>query len=222
VGFDDDDYTDNLAFSIADQWGVLAVGQVTDSVFGKTRRNLGAGNASLAFDQFVGGLEDDGAFYSIRFNSYELAATVDEKGGFELGANFERPIGVSSYFGALRLRKGEIISGEGSLGGAVVLAYSYGSLSFDTQVGIERIDTVHSGEIEHLFSSFGLGYKTGPLALSVEAGVGKLDDRKRYSATVGSRWDLARGLSLNLGVNYRNTEDIVKDTIAKGSLRYEF
>lgn len=220
--FDDDDYSDNLAFSITDHWGVIAVGQVTGSVFEKTRRNRGIGNASLAFDQFVGSLEDDGAFYSIRFNSYELAATVDEAGGFELGANFERPIGVSSYFGALRLRKGEITSGEDSLGGAAVLAYTYGSLTLDTQLGIERIDSVDSGEIEHLFSSLGLSYKAGPLALSVEAGVGKLDDRKRYSAAFGSRWDLARGLSLNLGVNYQNTEDRTEDTIAKASLRYEF
>lgn len=225
-GFDDDDYRGNLAFSITDYWGVVAVGQVTGSVFEKTRRQRGAGNASLAFDQFAGGLKDEGIFYSVRFNSYEFAATVDREGGFELGANFERPIGASSYFGGLRLRKGETtITGGGSrdtLGGAAVLAYTYASLTIDTQLGIESVGSVYSEEIEHLFSSLGLSYKTGPLTVSAEAGLAKLADQKRYSAAFGSRWDLARGLSLNLGVNYQNTENSVEDTVARGSLRYEF
>lgn len=225
VGFDDDDYRGNLALSIADYWGVIAIGQVTGSVFEQTRRQRGTGNANLAFDQFVGGLEDEGIFYSVRFNSYEFAATVDKEGGFELGANFERPIGASSYFGALRVRKGEAITGgeiQDTLGGAAVFAYTYASLTVDTQLGIERIDSIDSDEIEHLFSSLGLSYKTGPLTVSAEAGLAKLDGQKRYSAAFGSRWDLARGLSLNLGVNYQKTEDSTADTIARGSLRYEF
>jgi len=225
VGFDDDDYHDNLALSIADYWGVLAIGQVTGSVFEQTRRQRGAGNANLAFDQFVGGLKDEGIFYSVRFNSYEFATTIDKEGGFELGANSERPIGASSYFGAVRFRKGETITGgeiQDTLGGAAVFAYTYASLTVDTQLGIERIDSINSDEIEHIFSSLGLSYKTGPLTISAEAGLAKLDGQKRYSAAFGSRWDLARGLSLNLGVNYQNVEDSTEETIAKGSLRYEF
>ena len=225
VGFDDDDYRGNLAVSVTDYWGVLAVGQVTGSVFEKTRRQRGAGNASLAFDQFAGGLKDEGGFYSVRFNSYEFAATVDREGGFELGANFERPIGASSYFGGLRLRKGETITGgvsRDTLGGAAVFAYTYASLTIDSQVGIESVDSLYSGENEHLFSSLGLSYKTGALTVSAEAGISKLADQKRYSAAFGSRLDLARGLSLNLGVNYQKTENSAGDTIARGSLRYEF
>jgi hypothetical protein len=76
----------------------------------------------------------------------------------------------------------------------------------------------------------GIHYKVRKLTLSAEGHVGKLDGNSETSAALGLRYDLARGLSLNFGYNYANTDadidGIAIQSVDKseffGSVRYEF
>lgn len=224
----DDEYTDNAALSISDEWGTLAGGNVTGSVYEKTRRQRGVGNAVLSNDNFLGGLDETGGFYSVRYNSYELSITADQEGRAEVGVSFERPIGQSSYFTSARIRKGDtsenssIANDADSLGGAIVGEYRYGSFLIDGQVGYEHIDHGNiSSEDDHIFGSLGTQYKSGAYSFSIEGGLGRYNDDEHRSASLGSRIDIARGASLNFGVNYTFSNDH-DDTSALGSIRYEF
>ncbi|MGM0423212.1 MAG: hypothetical protein ACQEQL_08980 [Pseudomonadota bacterium] len=223
----DDEYTDNIAAFISDEWGLVSVGNVTGSVNENTRRRRGTGNANLRFDDFLGGLDETGAFYSVRTNAYQLSVTADQEGRGELGLSYARPIGNSYYFLSLRGRKGH--TAEGSLaagsgdtyGAAVVGSYTYANIVIDSQLGYENIDRDAGDTAERVFGSAGLHHKQGRFSSSVEGHIGSVDGDTETSAAIGARLDLVRGASLNFGYNFadlKNTE--IQEAMA--SLRYEF
>ncbi|MEM9123077.1 MAG: hypothetical protein AAGB03_07110 [Pseudomonadota bacterium] len=224
----DEEYTDNVALSLSDAWGVLAGGNVTESVREKTRRARGVGNAELANDNFFGALEEAGGFYSVRFNSYEVSVAADGEGRAEAGLAFERPIGKANYFLSARVRKGDTSEGSAldaeaeTLGGAVVAEYSYASWQLDAQAGYESIDLEDAGdENDHMFGSLGVQYKFGAYSFSAEGGIGAYDGEDRHAFALGSRVDVARGFSVNLGLNHKEVDE-EEDTTALASGRYEF
>lgn len=224
----DDEYTDTASISISDEWGTVALGNVTGSVFELSRRQRGVGNAALSNDNFLGALDQDGAFYSVRYNMVQLAATADAQGNFETGIIFEQPIGQSQYFSSLRVRKANtdnnpIFPGASdTLGAAWVGSYQYASYLLDAQIGYENIDIAGADEKDDFFfSSLGAGYKYGAYSFSLEGGFGRYDGQNMRSASFGNTIDIARGLSFNIGVNYlnQNNEDFAE---AVSSLRYNF
>lgn len=224
-----DEYNDNVALFIADEWGTIAVGNVTGSVFEETRRKRGIGNAELANDNFLGALDQWGAFYSVRYNSYLLSMTADLEGRAEAGLSFERPIGPSSYFVSARLHKGDLAENEDgtsgdSYGAALVGAYTYASFTIDSQLGYEVVEDylgASSDDEDRPFASLGMQYQYGAYALSLEGGVGEFNDNTLQSAALGGRMDVARGMSFNVGVNYSNPQE-KSNVTSIGSLRYEF
>jgi hypothetical protein len=225
---DDNRYSDDIAFFASDEWGTIAGGNVTGSVRENTRRNKGFGNADLAHDDFIGGLDDTGAFYSVRHNSYITSLTADQEGRAEAGISFQRPIGKSVYFASARVRKGDTSEESANAidadtyGGAVVAKYTYASFLVDGQIGYERLNHNNSSENDtHIFGSIGTQYKYGAYRFSAEAGLGDIDGEDRRSIALGSRVDIARGASVNLGVNYIHENDD-DDTMSSASIRYEF
>lgn len=224
----DDEYTDNAALSVSDEWGTLAGGNVTGSVREKTRRARGAGNAVLANDNFLGGLDEAGGFYSVRYNSYEVSVTADQEGRAEAGLSFERPIGKSNYFVATRVRKGDTTDnsragGDGdSLGAGLVAEYTYASVLVDGQIGYENIELNNTDDHnDHVFGSVGAQYKSGAYSFSAEGGLGRYNGDDRRAFALGARVDVARGASVNFGVNYTYSNDR-DSTTGLTSLRYEF
>lgn len=223
-----DEYTDNAALAIADAWGTVAAGDVTGAVREVTRRARGAGNANLANDDFLGGLDESGGFYSVRFNSYQLAMTADQSGRAEIGLAFERPIGKRNYFLSARARRGDTSERPGmqppaeTWGAAVVGEYSFASFQIDGQLGFETVDFENADRVDdHVFGSVGFQYKYGAYSFSAEGGLGEYDGDDRHALALGSRIDVARGLSLNLGVNHKSVAG-QDQTLAIGSARYEF
>jgi len=222
-----DEYTDNIAAFVSDEWGLVSVGNVTGSVHENTRRRRGTGNANLRFDDFFGGLDETGAFYSVRTNAYRLSITADQEGQAELGLTYERPIGNSYYFLSLRGRKGHaaegnLVAGDGdTYGTALVGSYTYANLVFDSQIGYEIIDRNTNDTADRVFGSAGVHYKQGLFTSSIEGHVGNVDGDTESSAAIGARYDLARGASLNFGYNFADLNDTeIQEAIA--SLRYEF
>lgn len=224
---ENDEYTDNMAVFLSDELGTVAVGNVTGSVREKTRRKRGFGHADLANDDFLGALDETGAYYSVRFNSYVASVTADQEGRAELGLSFERPIGKGNYFISSRLRKGHTEDnpnvadvGE-TYGGALVGQYTYASFLIDAQLGYEIVDgESFVGENEHIFGSIGTQGKYGAYRFSAEGSLGEYNGVDMRALSLGSIIDIARGTSLNFGVNYE-FEDDNDTTTSIASIRYE-
>ncbi len=227
---DENRYSYDIALYASDEWGTIAGGNVTGSVRENTRRNKGFGNADLQNDDFIGGLDESGAFYSVRYNSYQASLTADQEGRVEGGVSFERPIGKSVYFASARARKGDTTENTNiantlnadTYGGAVVAKYTYASFLIDGQIGYEKINHNNTNEKDkHIFGSLGTQYKYGAYRFSAEAALGEIDGEETRNVALGSRIDIARGASVNLGVNYTHENDD-EDTSGIASVRYEF
>lgn len=105
----------------------------------------------------------------------------------------------------------------------------YGSLLADVGLGYEQLDS-GLAEGDRYFVSAGLQYKMRRLSLSAEGHYGELDGSSEKSFSLGARYDIARGLSANLGYNYAKTDDMIDGIPIEtlnlseiiGPLRYEF
>ena len=110
----DNQYTDNIAFSVGSYWGTVLVGNISGVVREQTRRLRGAGNAMLAFDNVFGGLEDDGGGYFVRFGPWVFSGMMDEDENFDFGAMYQRPTGTRDYRLTARYTDSEYVSADGS------------------------------------------------------------------------------------------------------------
>lgn len=232
----DDEYEDRWAVYGSGVWGRLSGGKVNEATREATRRWRGTGNAELAFDNALGTLAEDdlGAAYNLRVSAYTLNIGVDEDGNSDFGITYERPNKYVDIRLTGRLTNAQALSVDGitmfdttALG--LVGQLEYGSYAFDIGLGYEHFDAAIA-EGNRLFVSAGVHYKIRRLTLSAEGHIGTIDGDKETSAALGARYDLARGLSVNLGYNYANSEaDIDGITIQSidtseliTSLRYEF
>ena len=230
----DDDYEDNAALSVGGAWGTVLGGNVSGIVREQTRRLRGAGNASLDFDDVLGMLEDRSAGYVGRFGPWVMSTVVDEDANFDLGAMYQRPAGTRDYRLTARVTEGVYTPAGGSsefntraVSGAG--EFIYGSTLFDVGVGYERFSS--SGpDANRRYVSSGVRTKTGVLTLSLEGHYGRIAGEDEISSALGLQYDLARGLSTNLGLNYASARVILdgakfvdlEETKAVFSLRYSF
>lgn len=229
-----EDYSDNVAGFIGTSSGTVLGGNVMGQVRELTRRQRGVGNGFLAFDNFYGQLDDWGGAYVGRFGPSRIGAVVDENGDFELGAVFQRPIGRKDYRFSARYRRSRFSAADGvtvfdSDGFGVVGEFVYGSSLFDLGAGYERLDGNATG-LDRWFVSAGAQTQLGPLRVSGEGHYGRAGGDAETSAALGAAYDLARGLSFNLGLNYEDAEiDRAGVTLlqtdevtAVGSVRFSF
>jgi|TARA_R100001244_G_scaffold132319_2_gene108127 hypothetical protein len=229
-----DDYEDNVAGFIRTSWGSLIGGNVDGLVREATRRRRGTGNAFLAFDDFYGRINQWGGAYSGRFGPTTVTGIVDGDGHFELGTQFQRPIGRKDYRVAARVARARYRSADGladftTYGAGAVGEFVYGSSLFDLGVGYENLQA-GALDLDRWYVSGGAQTKIGVLSLSAAGHYGQLDGTPESSASLGLRYDIARGLSTNLGINARKAE-ITRDgiaivdedeTSATASVRYSF
>ena len=231
---DDDHYTDNIAGFVGGVWGTVLGGNVTGVVRENTRRLRGVGNGFLAFDAPYGGFDERGAAYIGRYGPAEVSGLVDEDGNFDLGAMWSRPIGNKDYRITVRYTDSVFVSSDAttqfeSRAGGIVGELIYGSYLFDVGFGYEDLNSA-TVDAERWFVSSGARWKAGALTLSVEGHYGEVEGDDEVSAAFGAQYDIARGLSLNLGVNYAEAMvDVGGVTLANTeetqgvlSLRYSF
>ena len=236
-GGENQKYEDDFSVTVSDEIGTLSAGNVTGEVREKTRRMHPTGNADLDNDDFLGNLDESGGFYSVRLNSYTLSVTADKEGRAEGGISYERNLGKHNVFFSGRVRTGDtsedediqnvddntILNGEGkTYGAAVVGSFTYGSFLMDSEAGYEVVDVDRGGDKnDHPFASVGMTYKDRRVTLSGQGAVGAYDKKDLRSASLGARYDLVRGMSVNLGVNYTYVDGNDK-TEAISSIRYSF
>ena len=211
-------YTDNVGLSVGGAWGSLLSGNVSGIVREQTRRLRGVGNASLEFDDFLGSLEDWGNGYTGRFGPLVVSTLIDRGGNIDLGVMYQRPTGTKDYRLTARYMEGFHTSPYGASqfdtrGFSVVGELIYGSTKFDIGVGGERILS-NTIKADRWSVSSGIRHKTGVHSWSIESHYGQIEGKATRSSALGYQYDLARGLSLNLGINYRNAKVDIDDVIS--------
>ena len=229
-----DRYTDNVALSAGSIWGTVLGGDVSGVVREQTRRRRGAGNGALAFDDALGGLADRGGGYVGRFGPWVASAVVDEDGDFDLGTMFQRPAGNKDYRLTVRATEGAYTAVDGSrrfdtTAVGAVGEVIYGSTSVDAGVGWERLSS--SGpDADRWYVSAGVRTKAGVVSASIEGHYGRIEDEEEVSVAMGLQYDVARGLSVNLGLNRASAQVALdgaqlldtRETRVVLSLRYSF
>ncbi len=228
-----DDYTDNAAINVGSYWGTVSGGNVSGIVRELTRRLRGAGNAALAFDGFLGELEDWSGGYTGRFGPWIVGVVADEDGDLELGTTFQRPAGTRDWRATLRAAEGTFAPAGGwrfdTRGFGIVGEVIYGSTTFDAGAGYERFSS-KGPDADRWYSSTGVRWKKGALTLSLEGQIGRIEGKDEASAAVGAQYDIARGLSANLGLNHAKARVAldgapfldIEETKTVVSLRYSF
>jgi len=228
------DYNDNVAGFVRTSFGTVIGGNTANQVREITRRQRGVGNGFLAFDDFYGQLDRWGGAYVGRFGPSTLGVVVDENGDFEVGGFFQRPLAEQDVRLAGRVRQGRFTSADGTanfdtLGVGAVGEIVYGSTVYDLGAGYERIESALTN-FDRWFISGGLQTQVGGLRLSGEGHYGEAAGQREMSASLGAAYDIARGFSLNLGVNAEEAR-IVSDGVnvvetdqvtAVASARYSF
>lgn len=223
----------NLALSVGGVWGTVLAGNVSGTVREQTRRARGVGNAALAFDGFLGGLGDAGAGYTGRFGPWTIAAAVDGDGNVDFGAMSQRPHGTSDYRVTLRAYSADYAASGGrtldTSGAGIVGELVHGSTTVDAGVTYERFASSGPGG-DRWAASSGVRKKTGALSLSLEGHYGRIEDSDEVAAALGVQIDIARGLSVNFGVNHSQAEATgnalraidTEETKTAVSIRYSF
>jgi len=231
---DAQEYEDNVALFVGGSWGTAIAGNLSGYVNEQTRRTRGTGNASVSFDNHLGGLEEWGAGYSIRIGPTITTLVVDEDSNFDFGASFQRPIGNKDYRFSLRYTQGDFLSADEttSFDTNAVSAIGqlvYGSSSFDVAAGFEQLEA-DNFDVDRWYASAGASHKSGVWTYSIEGVVGEIDGQQFNSAALGARYDIARGMSLNLGLNYSDADVVTNgvtllsadDLTGTISFRYAF
>ena len=227
-------YVDNAALSLGSAWGTLAGGNVVGLVREQTRRKRGAGNGVLELDDALGGLDEWGGGYTVRLGPWVVGAVVDEEADFQLGTTFRRPIDDTDYRLSLWVSDGMYrpagsMRNFASVAAGAVAEVIYGSTTFDAGLGYERLRSP-GVEAERGFLSLGIRGKAGVLGWSAEAHFGRLAGTDETSLALGAHYDVARGLSINLGLNHTSAradaggERLIdrRDTRLILSVRYGF
>ncbi len=229
-----DEYTDNVAAFISGSYGTLLGGEVTDIVREETRRVRGIGNADLSFDDALGAADNWGGGYVGQFGPARVSGLVDEDGAFDLGFSWARPSGPGGYRYALRYTNADFTAADAvtlfdtnAITGA--FEYTYGRTLLNLGGGYEHFEGPGS-DAERWFLSVGAQHQFGNLSASLEGHYGEIDGQSERSAAAGLQYNMARGISLNLGVNHAKADVDVgavsllsrDESTATGSLRFGF
>lgn len=239
ASYDDKDvkkFDDRWAIYGSGVWGKLSGGKVNDTIREATRRWRGTGNAALEFDGLRGTLKTDklGVAHQLRMSAYTFNAGIDQNGNIDLGITYERPnkfvdIRVSGRYTNSKFTSPDGITKFNTNAAGLVGQIAYGSFAGDIGLGLEHfVSSAVSGR--RVYASAGLHYKVRRLTLSAEGHLGTIDGDLEKSAALGARYDIARGLSFNLGYNYAKTNASIDGVAIQrlkksqfiSSVRYEF
>ena len=231
---EDDNYTDNAALYLGGVWGTGSIGNVTGIVREQTRRIRAAGNGDLNFDDHLGQLSDVGVNYIGRFGPSQLLATVDDDSNFEIASIYQRPIDNKDYRFSLRYRESQftpdnetILFDSKAIG--LMGELTYGNTIFNLGLGVEQLSS-NSMSLDRQTVSMGAFRKVGLWTFSGEAHLGDIEGQDERSYALGLKYDIARGMSLNLGLNHSDADvsangiSILQEKETQGlvSLRYSF
>ena len=215
-------------------WGTFFGGNVGNVVRNDTRRRPAYGETNLQGDDFLGQMSRWGGAYQVRFGPVLSSVVVDQDGNFEVGGSYQRPWGTHDIRLTTRFRDSTVAIADGlsklrSKGAGVVGDLTYGSTIYDLGLGYEHLSG-RGLDLDRWYTSAGGRAKIGLLEISAEGHYGQIDGSAERAATFGMAYALARGLSLNLGLNYSDANVVRNQVIiltpntksATATLRYGF
>lgn len=227
-------YRANSVGFIRTSWGTLIGGNVSGLLREDTRRRRGFGNGVLAYDDFLGQTARWGGVYRVANGPFLSGLMVDQEGNVEAGTVYQRPYGTHDIRWSARGRYARTRDALGrrrftTAGGMVVADLTYGSSIYDLGVGYEHLSGLGL-ELNRWFASAGARTKIHMLTMSLEGHVGTIDGSPEYAAAAGLGYAISRGLSANLGLNYREANVVRngipvlvgKDQSAAFSVRYSY
>jgi hypothetical protein len=231
---EDDNYTDNAAIYLGGVWGTGSIGNVTGIVREQTRRIRAAGNGELNFDDHLGQLSDFGVNYIGRFGPSQLLASIDDDSNFEIASIYQRPIDNKDYRFSLRYRESQFTPDNeimlfDSKAIGLMGELTYGNTIFNLGLGIEQLSS-DSMSLDRQTVSMGAFRKVGLWTFSGEVHFGDIEGQDERSYALGLKYDIARGMSLNFGLNHSDADVAengvsilqVNETEGLVSVRYSF
>lgn len=223
-------YQDLFRIGVADQWGEVQIGDISSLIFERTNRQRAIGLLGADNDQFTLNLEDYGLFYQWQTAASQVMVAVDSDASVELGANFYKPVNGIEYVVAFRANKIDKDDADAQGVGAsdafaVVAQAQRGRWLMDMQYMREQLAFLFNQQSFKLQGvSAGLHYSLdrSQWSLTGLTRENELNNEERV-VSLGFRYDLARGLSLNAGASVRNSKLFPEKLKSFAtSLRYEF
>ncbi len=218
IGNPDADYKGRIRGYVGGSWGTVLGGNVQDVVYQNTRRKRGAGalvgrgarEENLWSDGALGRLSDWGGGYQGRFGPTIVSAIVDEDANYDVGIEFQRPIGNKDYRFTARHNSGTYIAADGATeidtkGVSGIGEYVYGSTRYDVGAGYEQLDSTNV-EADRWFTSAGVTTKVGVWNFTAEGQYGQIEGQDEISAFAGVKYDIARGLAATAAVDYQDRQ----------------
>jgi len=223
-------YQDIVRVAVKDQWGEVILGNISAVVFERTNRQQATGLFGINDDSFTLPLKRTGLFYQWQTPQLQLMFAVDREANIELGASYYAIIQGNEMTLSARLNNIEntIADAQGvgeSQAIALVAQIQRGRWIADAQFQHEKLAFLaNQNDFELNSVSAGLHYSFNRWQWSL-SGISKdneLDDTERTIA-LGIRYDIARGLTLNLGKSVNNSKLFPERFHSYGmSLQYEF
>lgn len=230
-----DEYEDRFSLSLNNAYGTLSAGNVSDFLYDEIGRRIKTGNADLGFERTYGAIGEYALNYAAIAGPVVWGGTVDRDGYFDAGVLYQRPLDELDYRLGLRYINGRFEPGSSftemrthSVEGVAEL--TYGSSMVDAGFLYEQMNSSQLSDIERWGFSSGFRTKTGALTWSIEGHYGQTEGQEEISLAFGARYDVARGMSVNVGVNYQDAQILLNgnnfvaadNTRTRISLRYEF
>lgn len=225
-----DEFQDLFRIAISDQWGEVILGDISSVVYERTNREVAVGLLGINNDSFTLPLEDEGIFYQYSTPASDWMMALDKEGNTELGVSLYLPINKFEYQLSARINTSEseqsdaqgVQEGEGI---ALVAQVQRGRWIADLQLMREQLGLIAaSDELKLNTVSAGLHYAFNRAKWSFTAinRENELNNDERQ-LSLGLRYYLARGFTLNLGASVNNSKLFSKRFYSTAtSLRYEF
>ena len=235
-GYKPEDYSDGAQAFVQGVWGRVTGGAVRGEVDKVNFRSQPAGHAALAFRGSFGRLDKWGGAYSGRYGPAVVALAVDQEGHFDGGLRWSRPVGNKDIGFAVRGTLGTFLPKDRSTrlettGINVIADAIYGSTLVELVLGYEMLQG-NSIDTDRAYASLGLHHKVDAVTLSIMGHYGQVAGNDEVALALGARYDIARGLSANAGVNFAKAKArakhgtvtlVDKDAVeGSASLKYEF
>ncbi|MDF1816033.1 MAG: hypothetical protein P1V20_27785 [Verrucomicrobiales bacterium] len=197
-------------------------------------RNVLAGEADLFYDGFFAPSTRRAFRFRTRLSSYLLDGAIDENGdSYNFGIRYGSPSDYVKKFWSLNYQGGDLFSRYHRNGISAGYLISYGSLDFALGISYDHLDPYSNfASFDRIAGSAGISYKQGRTTVSAGALAGETNNGNTEVAyTTGMRYDFVRGMSLNLGYFYIDSDSTGTDggaitpgnvSGARSSLSYRF
>jgi len=206
-------YQDLFRIGVSDQWGSVLLGNISSVIFERTNRQIATGLLGANNDQFTLSLENTGGFYQWQTPSTQWMLALDKDANLEAGVSYYKPVNGIEYVIAGRINSvsKDIPDAQGvsdSSAYAIMAQAQRGKWIIDAQYLQEDISLLSSPQsIDLTTLSAGVHYKANRWGWSL-SGISRdneVNDTEQ-SLSLGFRYDVARGVSLNAGKSVNNSK----------------